>query len=154
MDGSSMTSMKICALSELGNKKFWQYLEKTLPVPWTGSIFLKTWKFQVVRIWKEKISLFIIILLKEKCSLLEEKREIFKEQGKVCPKGKKCLKKKLKYVMLVEKKCILLRNDCVVVCSISLHITLVHAHKRTPKHNIRLLSSFERGDKIWLKILI
>ena len=55
------------------------------------------------------------------------------------------LEKKEKSVVFGEKKCILLRNDCVVVCSISLHITLVHTHKRTPKHNIRLLYSFERG---------
>ena len=61
-------------------------------------------------------------------------------------KKKKCMiSRKENCVVLVEKKCILLRNDCVVVCSISLHITLVHTHKRTPKHNIRLLSCFERA---------
>ena len=55
------------------------------------------------------------------------------------------LRKEQRRVLFGKKKCILLRNDCVVVCSISLHITLVHTHKRTPKHNIRVLCSFGKG---------
>ena len=58
------------------------------------------------------------------------------------------LRKEQRHVLFGKKKCILLRNDCVVVCSISLHITLVHTHKRTPKHNIRVLCSFGKGKYI------